>query len=170
MCVVLSHSIVVICYSSPRKLIEYDCLTFCFLEKEISIYGLNMALFLYETWISFVSNLAIISAFFFVFLPIKKTKISPSFSCSLLKLFCHAIGTFLIALNKTWHMLCEVTSVVSDSVRPHRRQPTRLPHPWVLQARTLERAAISFSNAWKWKVKVKSLSRVQLLVTPWIAA
>ena len=25
---------------------------------------------------------------------------------------------------------CWVTSVVSDSVRPHRRQPTRLPHPW----------------------------------------
>ena len=27
-------------------------------------------------------------------------------------------------------MLCEVTSVMSDSVWPHRRQPTRLPHPW----------------------------------------
>ena len=42
--------------------------------------------------------------------------------------------------------------------------------PGILQARTLERVAISFSNAWKWKVKVKSLSRVQLLVTPWTAA
>ena len=41
---------------------------------------------------------------------------------------------------------------------PHRRQPTRLPHPWILQARTLEWVAISFSNAWKWKVKGKSLS------------
>ena len=40
----------------------------------------------------------------------------------------------------------------------------------ILQARTLEWVAISFSNAWKWKVKVKSLSRVQLLVTPWTAA
>ena len=54
---------------------------------------------------------------------------------------------------------------------PHRRQPTRLPHPWdspgkILQARTLEWVAISFSNAWKWKVKVKSLSRVRLLATP----
>ena len=38
--------------------------------------------------------------------------------------------------------------------------------PGILQARTLEGVAISFSNAWKWKVKVKSLSRVQLLVTP----
>ena len=61
-------------------------------------------------------------------------------------------------------------SVVSDSVRPHRRQPTRLPVPGILQARTLEWVTISFSNAWKWKVKVKSLSCVRLLATPWTAA
>ena len=42
--------------------------------------------------------------------------------------------------------------------------------PGIIQARTLEWVAISFSNAWKWKVKVKSLSRVQLLATPWTAA
>ena len=42
--------------------------------------------------------------------------------------------------------------------------------PGILQARTLEWAAISFSNAWKWKVKVKSLSRARLLATPWTAA
>ena len=40
----------------------------------------------------------------------------------------------------------------------------------ILQARTLEWVAISFSNAWKRKVKVKSLSHVWLLVTPWTAA
>ena len=44
------------------------------------------------------------------------------------------------------------------------------PVPGILQARTLEWGAISFSNAWKWKVKLKSLSRVWLLATPWIAA
>ena len=38
--------------------------------------------------------------------------------------------------------------------------------PGILQARTLEWVAISFSNAWKWKVKVKSLSRVQLFAIP----
>ena len=38
------------------------------------------------------------------------------------------------------------------------------------QARILEWVAISFSNAWKWKVKVKSLSRVRLFATPWTAA
>ena len=42
--------------------------------------------------------------------------------------------------------------------------------PGILQVRTLEWVAISFSNAWKWKVKVKLLSRVRLLVTPWTAA
>ena len=44
------------------------------------------------------------------------------------------------------------------------------PVPGILQARTLEWIAISFPNAWKWKVKVKSLSRVRLFETPWIAA
>ena len=42
--------------------------------------------------------------------------------------------------------------------------------PGILQARTLEWITISFSNGWKWKVKVKSLSRVQLFRTPWTAA
>ena len=50
----------------------------------------------------------------------------------------------------------------------HRRQPTRLPVPGILRARMLEWVAISFSSAWKWKVKVKSLGRVQLLATPWL--
>ena len=44
------------------------------------------------------------------------------------------------------------------------------PIPGILQARTLEWVAISFSNAWKWKVKVKSLSHVWLLATSWTAA
>ena len=44
------------------------------------------------------------------------------------------------------------------------------PIPGILQARTLEWVAISFSNAWKWKVKEKSLSRVWLLGTPRTAA
>ena len=42
--------------------------------------------------------------------------------------------------------------------------------PGILQTRTLEWVAISFSSAWKWKVKVKSLSCVWLLATPWTAA
>ena len=53
---------------------------------------------------------------------------------------------------------------------PIDSNPPGSPVPRILQARTLEWVAISFSNAWKWKVKVKSLSRVRLFVTPWTAA
>ena len=48
--------------------------------------------------------------------------------------------------------------------------PPGSPVPGILQARTLEWVAISFSNAGNWKVKVKSLSRVRLFSTPWTAA
>ena len=48
--------------------------------------------------------------------------------------------------------------------------PLGFPIPGILQARTLEWVAISFSNAPKWKVKVKSFSHARLLATPWIAA
>ena len=48
--------------------------------------------------------------------------------------------------------------------------PPGTPVPGILQARTLEWVAIAFSNAWKWKVKVKPLSRVQPSVTPWTSA
>ena len=48
--------------------------------------------------------------------------------------------------------------------------PPGSPIPGILQARTLEWVAISFSKAWKWKVKVKSLSHVWLFMIPWTAA
>ena len=48
--------------------------------------------------------------------------------------------------------------------------PPGSPAPGILQARTLEWVAISFFNAWKWKVKVKLLSRIRLLATPWTTA
>ena len=53
---------------------------------------------------------------------------------------------------------------------PTDGSPPGSPVPGILQARTLEWVAISFSNAWKWKVKVKSFSHVQLLASPWMAA
>ena len=53
---------------------------------------------------------------------------------------------------------------------PIDSSPPGSPVPGILQARTLEWVAISFSNAWKWKVKGKSLSRIRLVVTPWTAA
>ena len=53
---------------------------------------------------------------------------------------------------------------------PIDSSPPASPIPGILHARTLEWVAISFCNAWKWKVKVKSLSHVRLLATPWTAA
>ena len=53
---------------------------------------------------------------------------------------------------------------------PMDGSPPGSPVPQILQARTLEWVAISFSNVWKWKVKVKSLSHIQLFTTPWTAA
>ena len=54
--------------------------------------------------------------------------------------------------------------------KPVDGSPPGSPVPGVLQARTLEWVAIAFSSACKWKVKVKSLSRIWLLATPWTAA
>ena len=72
-------------------------------------------------------------------------------------------------------MACSETAAKSLQSCPTLRDsiddsPPGTPIPGILQARTLEWVAISFSNAWKWKVKVKSLSRVWLLATPWTAA
>ena len=53
---------------------------------------------------------------------------------------------------------------------PIDRSPPGSSVPRILQARALEWVAISFSNAWKWEVKVKSLSRVWLLAAPWTVA
>ena len=51
-----------------------------------------------------------------------------------------------------------VASVVSNSVQPQKWQPTRLPHPWDSPGKNTDWVAISFSNAWKWKVKVTLVS------------
>ena len=90
-------------------------------------------------------------------------------------------------------VVCESCSVMSDSLWTHGHMyaaataakslqscltlcdpidssPPGSPVPGILQAGTLEWVAISFSNAWKWKVKVKMLSHVRPLATPWTAA
>ena len=60
--------------------------------------------------------------------------------------------------------LCPTLCDPTDSIPPGS------PISGILRARTLEWVAISFSNAWKWKGKVKQLSHVWLLATPWTAA
>ena len=68
-----------------------------------------------------------------------------------------------VAAAAKWLQLCPTLCDPIDG------SPPGSPVPGILQARTLEWVAIAFSNAWKWKGKVKSLSCVWLLVTPWTA-
>ena len=75
---------------------------------------------------------------------------------------CRSAGQFRSAAAKSLQLCPTLWDHIDGS-------PSGSPVPGILQARTLEWLAISFYNAWKWKVKVKSLSRVRLLATPWIA-
>ena len=71
-----------------------------------------------------------------------------------------------------WRLVATAKSLQSCPTLcdPIDGSPPGSPVPGILQARTLEWVAISFSNARKRKVKVKSLSRVRLLAIPWTAA
>ena len=80
-----------------------------------------------------------------------------------------------LAISKQMHILLLTAAAKSlqscpTLCNPIDGSPSGSPVPGILQARTLEWAAISFSNAWKWKVKAKSLSLVWLFATPWTAA
>ena len=71
-----------------------------------------------------------------------------------------------------WTKLVAAKSLQSCPIpcNPIDSSPPGFPVPEILQARTLEWVAISFSNSWQWKVKVKLLSHVWLSVTSWTAA
>ena len=76
--------------------------------------------------------------------------------------------------EKYWHIYAAAAAAKSlqsclTLCYPIDGSPPGSAVPGILQARTLEWAAISFSNAWKWKVKVKLLSHVRLFATPWTA-
>ena len=80
-------------------------------------------------------------------------------------------------LENQWGLISGRATAAAKSLQscptlcdPTDGSPPGSPVPGILQARTLEWVAISFSNAWKGKVKVKSLSCVRLFTTPWTAA
>ena len=79
----------------------------------------------------------------------------------------HLLSPFYLAISAAAAKSLQSCPTLCD---PIDGSPPGSPVPGILQARTLEWVAISFSNAWKWKVKVKSLSHVWPLVTPWTAA
>ena len=77
------------------------------------------------------------------------------------------------SLNQPWDAAAAAAKSLQSCptlCNPIDGSPPGSPVPGILQARILEWVAICFSNAWKWKVKVKSLSRVRFFATPWTAA
>ena len=82
-------------------------------------------------------------------------------------------ANFLVKYNENEFLENDTAAAAAKSLQscptlcdPLDGSPPGSPIPGILQTRTLEWVAISFSNAWKWKVKLKSLSRVWLLATP----
>ena len=89
-----------------------------------------------------------------------KTIISYSFST-------HKTGNFVKMIKPCLCCCCcEVASVMSDYVRPHRRQPTRLRRPWDSPGKNTGVGCHFLLQC----MKVKPISRVRLLGTPWTAA
>ena len=95
---------------------------------------------------------------------LKKLKLNSSMKIyNLLELIPKKDVIFIIGAAKSLQSCPSLCNPIDGS-------PPDSAFPGILQARTLEWVAISFSIALKWKVKVKSLSRVQLVATPWTAA
>ena len=92
--------------------------------------------------------------------------------------FFNVISLYWQFCSSQWKMVNRLTAAAAAKslqscptlCDPINGSPPGSPVPGILQARTLECVAISFSKAWKWKVKVKSLSHVQLSAIPWTAA
>ena len=91
-------------------------------------------------------------------------KISPAISTNKKR---HSHQQFLVSKCEYYAKSLHSCPTLCD---PIEGSSPGFPFPGILQAKTLEWVVISFSNAWKWKVKVKSLSSVWLLATPWTAA
>ena len=118
------------------------CFNFCFTEKSFS------CIHIYSFSSAFYYGLS--------------QDVEYSSPCSTVGLYCLSIlGT--AAAAKSLQSCLTLRDPIDGS-------PRSSPIPGILQARTLEWVAISFSNAWKWKVKVKSLNCVRLFMTPWTAA
>ena len=82
----------------------------------------------------------------------------------------HFISLWLFPLLKNKAAAAKSLQSCPTLCDPRYGSPPGSSIPGILQARTLGWVAISFSNIWKWKVKVKSLSRVRPSATPWTAA
>ena len=89
-------------------------------------------------------------------------------------IFFNLIHSFIYSTTIYWELTAAAAAKSLQSCPtlcdPRDGSPPGSSVPGILQARILEWAAISFSNAWKWKVKVKLLSHARLLAIPWTGA
>ena len=129
-----------------------------------------LSLFMIISLTSLLGRLLISTMLFFLseFCPVPSSEIH-------FLLFSFFISMYLVSTTSYMQMLLLLLllshlSHVQLCATPMDGSPPGSHIPRILQARTLEWVAISSSNEWKWKVKVKSLSHVQLLATPWTAA
>ena len=154
-----------------------------FLEEISSLYHSIVFLYFFAliTW----GRLSYLSLLLFGILHSKRY-IFPLLFCLLLlffsQLFVRPPQTAILPLHFFFLMMGLITASCSAAAAakscqscptlcdPVDGSPPGSPVPGILRARTLEWVAFSFSNAWKRKVKVKSLSRVRLFATPWTAA
>ena len=95
--------------------------------------------------------------------------------CSFIPLLFPITGEFPLLLTSSLLLLLLLLLLLShfshvQLCATHTPAHPGSPVPGILQARTLEWVAISFSNAWKWKVKVKLISHARPSATPWTAA
>ena len=90
--------------------------------------------------------------------------------CVLVEVSLPREGTLNAKLNTVATAVAKSLQLCPALCYPIDSSPPGFPIPGILQAGVLEWVAISFSSAWKWKVKVKLLSCLQLLGTPWTAA
>ena len=108
--------------------------------------------------------------------PFQYSCLENSMDCGAWQATVHRVANSQTRLKQTSTYACTAAAATKSLQScptlfdPIDGSPLGSPVPGILQARTLEWVAISFSNARKWKVKVKSLSRAWLLATPWAAA
>ena len=133
-----------------------------------------MAIFFYNYLFSYISYL------FSKYLIFCQQEILQAFSYIPLKYLPHILRTSMLSSWMSYFSSSSSFPAAAAAAKSLQSCPTLCDHidssplgsavPGILQARTQEWVAISFSSAWKWKVKVKSLSHIRLFTTPWTAA
>ena len=101
---------------------------------------------------------------------VEKSNLNPNSNLSRDKNCLYVLPTYLVLVVHAAAAAAKSLQSCPTLCNPIDGSPPGSSVPGILQARTLEWVAISFSNAWKWKMKVKSLSRVQPSATPWTTA